>query len=71
MTEILNMTYEDIKIELTSVEKQLGLYQRKLEKLEKQGKINTFEYENTVSRIFGFECVRDELVKELREKVTA
>lgn len=71
MTEILNMTYEDIKNELTSVEKQLGLYKRKLEKLEKQGKINTFEYDHTVSRIFGFECVRDELVKGLREKATA
>lgn len=64
--EVLEMTREDIKHEITSIEKQIGLYRNKLEKLEEQGKTDTLEYDHTVSRIFGFECVRDELVEELR-----
>lgn len=71
MTEYFDMTREDINNEITSVEKQIALYRNKLEKLKKQGKTDTFEYDHTISRIFGFECIRDELVKELREKAMA
>lgn len=70
MTNFFDMTREDINNEITSIEKQLTLYHNKLEKLEKQGKVNTFEYEHTLSRIFGLECIKDELVEELRAKAT-
>jgi hypothetical protein len=66
MTKYFNMTREDINNEIDSLDNQMILYHNKLEKLEKQGKTNTFEYENTLLRIFGLEHIKDELVEELR-----
>lgn len=65
MTDVITR-HEDLLHEIDSVGKQIVLYRNKLEKLEEQGKADTFEYDHTVHRIFDFECIRDELVTELR-----